>query len=314
MKKSTKCFLFCTTAAVAGMYAYNKFVANTATRQNLLNDKNGQYYSWTHGDIYYTKEGNGTPILFIHDASPESSSYEWSRIVKRIAKDHTVYSIDLLGCGRSDKPAIEYTSFLYVQLITAFIQNVIQEKTSVVASAMSTSFVIMANQMDEELFDEIILVNPIAINQLKMIPDNLSKTKKTLLSLPLLGTFIYNIMNNPIHIDRRFRDKYFSKSHLISTKMEDTYYESAHLYESNGKYLYSSLIGNYVNIDITRAIKNIDKPVKLIGSRDIKNNLQNLEKYRKLNKNFEITMISNCKAYPQLEVPEKLASILKKLL
>ena len=36
MKKKTKRFLFLTTAALAGMYAYNRFVANTSTNQKMV--------------------------------------------------------------------------------------------------------------------------------------------------------------------------------------------------------------------------------------------------------------------------------------
>lgn len=311
MKKSTKCFLFLTTATVAGMYAYNKFVASSATRKNLLTTKGGDFYEWKQGKIFYTKQGEGSPILLIHDIHPSSSSYEWNRIVKRLEKDHTVYTVDLLGCGRSDKPQITYTNYLYVQMISAFIKDVIQDKPDVVASNLSASFVIMANNIDNELFRKIIFINPVSVKKLEIVPDDISKLKQNLLNLPLIGTFIYNIVLNPIHIDQNFRNKYYTKSQLVTAKMEDAYYESAHLDENKGKYLYSSLLGNYVNINIAHALKKIDKPVYLIGSRGIKNNIHILEEYRKLNSKFEIYMTSNSNLYPQLEAPENIATLIK---
>ena len=63
------------------------------------------------------KKGTGSPILLIHDALPGASGYEWSKIEDELAVDHTVYTVDLLGCGRSDKPSITYTNFVYVQMI-----------------------------------------------------------------------------------------------------------------------------------------------------------------------------------------------------
>lgn len=311
MKKSTKCFLFLTTATVAGMYVYNKFVASSATRKNLLTTKGGDFYEWKQGKIFYTKQGEGSPILLIHDIHPSSSSYEWNRIVKRLEKDHTVYTVDLLGCGRSDKPQITYTNYLYVQMISAFIKDVIQDKPDVVASNLSASFVIMANNIDHELFRKIIFINPVSVKKLEIVPDDISKLKQKLLNLPLIGTFIYNIVLNPIHIDQNFRNKYYTKSQLVTAKMEDAYYESAHLGENKGKYLYSSLLGNYVNINIAHALKKIDKPVYLIGSRGIKNNIHILEEYRKLNSKFEIYMTSNSNLYPQLEAPENIATLIK---
>ena len=46
MKKSTKRLLVLTSAAVAGMYAYNRLVDSNAARKNLLKVDNGHYYKW----------------------------------------------------------------------------------------------------------------------------------------------------------------------------------------------------------------------------------------------------------------------------
>ena len=53
---------------------------------------------------------------------------------RRTAMEHTVYTIDLLGCACSEKPGVTYTNFVYVQVICDFIRNVIGEKTDVITS------------------------------------------------------------------------------------------------------------------------------------------------------------------------------------
>lgn len=310
MKKRTKRFLFLTTAAVAGMYTYNRFVANTSTNKNMLPTKNGSYYSWKQGNIFYTKHGSGSPLLLVHDTNAASSSIEWSKIVKYLQKKHTVYTIDLLGCGLSDKPGISYTSYLYVQMITAFIKDVIKEKADIVASNFSSSFIIMANQIDETIINKIILINPASLKIFDNMPDQQSKMKQTILNLPLIGTFIYNLIMNPNHLDRTFRNKYFYHPQLISAAMEDAYYESAHMDNSNGKYLYSSLLGNYMYTDIRAALKNLKKSVTIIGSVEPSSNMNIFEEYKKLNKSIELLKITNCKLYPQLENPEKVAKMI----
>ncbi len=309
MKKGTKCFLFLAGAAVTGIYAYNKFVDSASTRKNLLSANNGSFYEWRYGNIFYTKQGSGKPILLIHDANPSSSSFEWMKLIKKLEKDHTVYTIDLLGCGRSEKPNFHYTSYIYVQMISSFVREVIKEKTDIAASNMSSSFVLMADYMDKQLFDKIILVNPIAIKDLQVVEDRKSKLKQTILNLPLIGTFVYNILYNPIHIDRGFREFYFSKPQLISSKIEDIYYEASHLGNSRGRFLLSSLMGSYMNTNIVQAVKNLDHPVYLIGSRGRKNNSAIFDEYQNLNPNFESTMLTNGSLYPQLEIPEKISAV-----
>ena len=311
MKKSTKCILFTLGVSIAGIYAYNKFIEKTASQKNLLSDKDGDYYDWKYGNIFYTKEGSGSPILLIHDTDTTSSSAEWNKLYTRLVKNHTVYTIDLLGCGRSDKPALEYTNYLYVQMMQSFMKDVIQEKTVVVASNISASFVIMANHIDSSLFEKIILINPAPMKQLDIIPDDVSKLKKTIIQLPFVGTFVYNIMNNMQHIDASFRNRYISKKEIISSKMEDIYYEAAHKSGSNGRFLYSSLLGNYVNNTITHAVKSISTPTLIIGSVEMKRYALALDDYHKVNDNLDIVRITNGSLYPHMEIPEKIHSLIK---
>ena len=54
-----------------------------------------------------------------HDTDAGASGEEWTKVAKKLAKNNTVYTIDLLGCGRSDKPSIQYTSYLYVYELTS---------------------------------------------------------------------------------------------------------------------------------------------------------------------------------------------------
>ena len=75
-------------------------------------------------------------------------------------KNHTVYTLDLLGCGRSEKPYLTYTNYLYVQLITDFIKNIIKDQPDVIATGESISFVTLAENMEHHLFKRIIAVNP----------------------------------------------------------------------------------------------------------------------------------------------------------
>ena len=298
MKKRTKLLLFTIGTTLTSIYVYNKFIEQTATKSNLLRDTNGEYYSWKYGNIYYTKTGSGSPVLLIHDVHSSSSSEEWKKIIHRFEKDHTVYTLDLLGCGRSDKPALEYTNYLYVQLITSFVKDIIQEKTTVIATNMSASFTIMANHMDDSLFKKIVLINPVSLKQLDAKPDKLSKLKKTLIELPFIGTFIYNIMNNSKRIDESFRTEYYERPQLISSAMEDIYYEAAHLDSSNGRYLYASTIGNYMNNSILHAVKVLTTPTLIIGSRELNKYALALDDYHKENASIEIIKLTNGNLYP----------------
>lgn len=314
MKKNTRRFLLLTTAAVGSIYAFNRFIAETSASKKLLTDGNGSYYNWKFGKVFYTKKGNGTPLLLIHDTDVSSSSFEWYKLIKKLEKNHTVYTIDLIGCGRSDKPALTYTNYLYVQLIVSFVHDVIGSSTDVIASQFSSTFTLMANQLDTELFDHIILINPPSIKNVQGTITTANKIMKDIMELPLIGTFVYNLTHKRSDIDTAFRQRYYKKPQLILGKLEDIYYEAAHSNNGNGKYLYASQISNYMNVHMDHVIRKLEKPVHMVASQDLKSNISTMDSYRHLNSSIEIHYLSGCKLLPQLEIPEKLLSAVNAIL
>lgn len=309
MNKKLKHFLVLSSASLAGVHAINKLIQYTASMKNLTSSYSGNYYKWRYGNIFYTKQGKGEPILLIHDLNPSSSSYEWTRMIKKLEKTNTVYTIDLLGCGHSDKPEIIYSNYLFVQLLTDFTNEVIKAQPCVVASGTSGSFTIMCGKMHENLFKKIIVINPESLKSLTASPSTQSELLKKLFDCPIIGTFMYNIWFHKRHIDETFENKYYNNRALISSKFEDIYYESAHLGNGKGRFLLSSILGHYTNISIAHALKDMNN-LYLIGSRDYPNSVQMINDYLLHNSEIETAYLSNAAYLPQLEVPDKLAELI----
>lgn len=182
-KFSTPGILF--TIAIGMIHLANKAIMASSSFYDVHpRSKNHYFYKWKFGKIFYTKQGSGKPLLLIHDLQTGLSNYEWNKIEADLTKNHEVYTLDLLGCGKSDKPKITYTNFLYVQLLCDFIKNVIGRKTDVIASGYSGSFSIMACRNDETLFRKILLINPPDFKELNEIPSKNSALQKILLEIP----------------------------------------------------------------------------------------------------------------------------------
>ena len=306
MKKNK--LLYATAAAgiaAASIYGINKAINVIANAKSTLANSNGQKYQWRLGDIFYTKQGEGKPVLLIHDLTCGSSNMEWKYIEKLYAKTHTVYTLDLLGCGRSDKPPVTYTNYIYVQLITDFIKNIINHRTDVIATGASSSFVLMSCFNDNTLFDKIVLINPEAITNENMISGN-QKLIKKLIELPIIGTTIYNIANTKRNYYNLFKEHYFNNPYTIQRSVVRAYYEAAHYGTMTSKYLYASIISNYTDINVTRAVKSINNSIFIIGSEheyDIKNTIT---AYTDLNPSIESFIMNGTKHLPQLEKPSEL--------
>ena len=162
MNKTIKKLITVSALTTAGIHVANRIIEHSATQKNLLTIKNGHYFNWKYGRIFYTKEGKGEPLILIHDLSPDSSGYEWNKIIHSLSKNYTVYTLDLLGCGRSEKPAMNYTSYIYVQMINDFIKRIIRNKAIVASTGFSSTFTVMASFLAPENYHRIILVNPVS--------------------------------------------------------------------------------------------------------------------------------------------------------
>ena len=307
MNKKVKKIITFATLAGGAMYAFNKFIDYTANYHGLTLDEDENYYTWRNGTIFYKKKGTGSPLLLIHDLNPISSSYEWSHIIDKLSETYTVYAIDLLGCGKSEKPSSSYVNYLYVQLVNDFIQDVIQKKTDLIVTGESFSFVVMAARMNQTQIGKITAINPTDITYNVQSPDKCSELIKHVFELPIIGTFIYNLVANMKTINRQFTEKYYYDTTKIPVNLPDTYYETAHLQGSNGKYLYASILGKYTNINIIHALKLVTNPIHFIITDSAS---QDIEEYLNYNKNITIDHISDAGYLPQLEKPETVISLL----
>ena len=68
------------TVATIVIHFINRTIAAAAQLKQLLGITHSKYFEWRFGNIYYTKKGDGKPILLIHVTLPGASGYEWSEI------------------------------------------------------------------------------------------------------------------------------------------------------------------------------------------------------------------------------------------
>ncbi len=266
----------------------NKCIKYSATSKNILSDSKPLCYKWRFGNIHYTKTGTGKPLLLIHDLTACSS----------------VYTIDLLGCGRSEKPDLTYTNYLYVQLISDFIKSEIGHRTNVIASGSSSPLAVMACNQSPELFNQIMLINPDSLLTCSQIPNKHGRVYKFILDLPILGTLLYHIATSKQAIMEEFSNN-FCNPYSVNTSLVDAYYESAHLGDSP-KSLYASVRCNYTKCNIVNALKKINNSIYIIGGCEMENINEMIREYQIYNPAIESSLVSNSKYLPQLENPSEL--------
>ena len=80
--------------------------------------------------IHYVEEGTGDPILFLH-GNP-TSCYLWRNVMPHLASDARCLAMDLVGMGRSDKPALDYRLVDHARYVDKFIASLGLERLTLV--------------------------------------------------------------------------------------------------------------------------------------------------------------------------------------
>lgn len=301
--------LLLTAGGTTAIAAINKLIQIKATSKKLTVNSESLCYKYRYGNVHYTRTGSGKPLLLLHDITPYSSGYDWKALIPYLSNHYTVYNIDLLGCGQSEKSTMMYTNYLYVQLITDFIKSEIGHRTSIIANGEAASIPVMACANTPELFDQIMMINPLSLLEYSQLPGKSSKLYKFIVDTPVIGTLIYHIATSKKAIREELIESSFYNPFAVKENYVDICYESANFGRSP-KSLYSSISANYTKCNITNALKKIDNSIYLVGGEYVENIEDILNEYKEYNPAIETLYLPNTKKLPQIEAPDRLFELI----
>lgn len=304
-------FILLNTATFGGLHILNRMIRKQAVSSDLLKEGVGQFYPWKYGNVFYRVSGQGnTPLVLLHDLTESSSAYEWHTVTRSLGEAYRIYTIDLPGCGRSDKPAMEYTNFVYVSFLTDFIDNVIGEPAVLAGSHFSSYLPLMTAVYKPELVSRIVMINPPTPEYYAKVPSVKDVIRRKLLFFPVLGECLYNLLTARRNIAHELRDHVFFNSLLVSQKMTAVFYEAAHKGEGSGRYLRSSLDGGLLNWNLEHALKTVTTETDIIYGRNWPEFEKSRAAYRKRNDRFRIQTVSSSGTLPHMENPKDFCRIL----
>lgn len=81
----------------------------------------GKFFTCQDNRLFYQKAGKGPALLLLHGFP--TASWDWHLLWQPLQAYFTVYAIDLLGFGFSDKPKQAYTIHQQADIVTAFLSN-----------------------------------------------------------------------------------------------------------------------------------------------------------------------------------------------
>lgn len=82
----------------------------------------------------YLTGGSGEPVILLHGLADTADA--WGRVLPAIAARYHIFAPDLLGCGGSDKPAIDYSLWAQATYLRHFMDGVGIERAFVVGHSL----------------------------------------------------------------------------------------------------------------------------------------------------------------------------------
>lgn len=300
--------------ALGCMAVYNTLEYKKATSGNNNHREDCRMYSGRFCDIYYKHYGSGSPVILLHSLDPSANMSEWLPVATKLADSHSVYVIDLPGCGFSDKNIVDYSIYMYAMAVNDFVQTRICRRhdtsTGIYAAAISTSAAILicGAILKPELYAGLAFINPQAMETTYCNPSTrpvFAKVIRTIYNTPVIGSFMYNLEYNKNAILNRL-SKIPGLDDAERNCLADSMYESAHTGGYYGRFLLASIHGNLLNSDIKRMLLKLTTPVLIVSGNANKPAKKALSTFDMDKDNISSVLFEDITA-PQLECPDKLA-------
>lgn len=234
MNKTVKRSLLAGAALAAGALINNAIFANARALGNPIGGE-GRFWPWRDGDVFYTKRGEGDlPVVLLHGIYAGASIYEWRKNFGPLSEGpFTVYALDWLGFGLSDKPKIRYTDSAAVDLLTGFLREVVGRPCALVASSLAAAYAIEAAHLEPDLVQSLVLVCPTGMTRLASRAGHPgSDMMHNLLSLPLIGTSLYNALTSRVSLRTYLENQIYFDPSYVTDEVIDQYSAASHQYGS----------------------------------------------------------------------------------
>jgi pimeloyl-ACP methyl ester carboxylesterase len=287
-------------AALGALALVNAFIASrVGALQSGLPGTFNRFPSRS-GDAAYVVAGSGSPVLLLHGIGAGNSMMEWEKNFDALREQHTVYAVDLLGWGRSDRPHGPYSPDEYVDLIQSFALNVIGEPCALIASSDSCSYAIEAAQQSPELFSQMVLVCPSIVPEKTEQSKSESKAILWVFELPVVGQTLHNVLASRGAI-RSFAEHqlYFDKER-VTDALVTRYYNDAH--QPGARHGMASFVSGTMRHDALPAWGRLRQPALLVWGRNTQiNAVETAPEWLALKADAELHVIDNALLLPHVE-------------
>lgn len=207
-------------------------------------------------------------MVLVHSIHAAAWNMEWRNVFAEFAREHTVYAIDLLGFGASERPAVHYSAALYVELLEAFVRDVVADATIVIGSSLGATYALRAASRDAATptprIRALVLVGPAGVSRLRNPSTALTRLTESLFRSSWPGASLFGALTSRISI-RFFLRSIYHDRRVMTSAVVDLYWRGAQ--QPGARFAPAAFVGMQLNCDVTHDLETVAVPTLLLWGR-----------------------------------------------
>ncbi len=212
------------------------------------------------------------PILLIHGFG--AAIDHWRDNIPALAENHTVYAIDLIGFGGSEKPATHYSIYLWVEQVFQFWNEFIKVPMVIIGNSIGALVAAIAASHHPEIASGVVTISLPDIQAFNdLVPkalQPLERTVKAIVSALLIRPLFY-LVRQPFTIRLVLKGLVYSDRHRVDDQLVEIIAKPARDRQAAEAFVRLNRSLNQPNYSpsLTEALSQLQVPLLILwGSRD----------------------------------------------
>jgi len=200
-----------------------QIVRAAAAQSDQISEVKELTYTWREYRVYYKTAGEQerieddatTPLIFLHGFG--ASSFTWRHNLPVLAMQQKVVALDLLGSGKSDKPRIEYSPDIWVNLVNEFAQSQNYRQVTLIGNGLGGLVAAEFALKFPDKVDKLVLVDPLGWSY--KLPRG-----RRLLNARLIGGPAFRLLCRKSNVARILKGGVYSDPDKVTDDVAEGYY------------------------------------------------------------------------------------------
>jgi pimeloyl-ACP methyl ester carboxylesterase len=240
---------------------------------------------------FYSREGEGRPLVFVHGINTAASAHEMRPLVRALARgDRPIFALEWVGFGHSDRPEIEYTPDVMEDQLEHFLERVVRPAggADVIGLSLGASYAAEVARRRPDLVRSLVALAPVGLGDDQGDVDRL--WSRMAFTLPGVQRALYERLTTPERLFTFARDFLFTEEFGVPDEFVEYGVETARV-EGAARPLDDFVRGRLFVRDAMETFLRLRQPILIVHGTDPSRRLLEVTRAAELEERPNVTVV-----------------------